>query len=301
VRRRSFKMAIDPRLAYLSGMLGQEKKKPFSHYEGAIPLIILLFLVVFALGKVGIIDLTWIPGVGDLFTPPETKVLVISNSTSLCTGPLNPDAPLLCWFRISTESKALNIVSEEQQSADFWVIDPSYRIVFVTREIISNTLREKLVEYVSNGGNVVIIGRGASQVYRNQTLLVGVKDFPGWFEGGFDTFIPVDGEVVTNSSVSPLTFIKTNEEPSRLFFSSVPGLTAGVPFEIYSGFTNVFSVQERPGTDTLAFREVNPDIYEPVIVQKAYNRGKVLYLAWNPVHSTTQTILWAVIEYLDGG
>jgi hypothetical protein len=295
-------MAVDPRLAYLSSMLGSEKKQSFSHYEGAIPLIILLFLIVFALGKVGVINLTWIPGIGALFVQPETNVLVISDSASVCSGTLTPSTSLLCYLRISTQSKAMNIVADEQPTADFWEIDPTYKIVFLTREVISNTLRERLVEFVSNGGNVVIIGNGASQVHRNQTLLVGVKDFPGWFEGGFDTFVPVDGEVVTYTSVpSNITLIKTGEGPSEAFFSSFPGLTSGVPFEAYSSGTNVYSVQERSGTNTLAFRKVNGDVYGPAIVQKDYNMGKVLYLAWNPIHSTSQVMLWASIRHLGGG
>ena len=293
-------MREDESLAYLSAALGARKKKSID-FEGAIPLIFVVFIIVIALAKVGVIDLSWVPGLGSLLSSNELKILVISNSPSACTGALNPGVPLTCFFRLSPEAKRYNIIVEEYTTPDLWEITKKYDMVFLLKEEITNTFRENLEEYVARGGKLVIVGNGGSQVSLNQTLLTGIKDFPGWYEGRFDALMPAKGERVTVATSTGLSLLRMSGESSEKFFSLVPSMVPGVLLEVYSGNIQFYTLEAQPSTYVLAFKEVGLDQYRPAIIQKDYNIGTVLYLSWDPVYSNSQVMLWSLIRYLRGG
>lgn len=272
-------------LSYLSALSGKGKK----HYESALPIILIAIIVIIALGKLQIVDLTWVPGIGGFFGGGQVKALVLADT---------PNSPLTNTLRTATEAKEIGILVDEELSAEIWDISSEYRIIFLTKSAISNRMRKELGEFVSNGGRLVIIKDAGCQV--SEGAFDPSAICPGWTEEGFSDIVPVDLMAAAPGTLAQDFNITIETDGMAMFPQDVVG-TAGRTVSIQSGVANpqYSQVSERSGAVKFAyFGEALGGTFYTAISKKDIGVGDVMHVAWDPRESQNQNVLWWMIKYL---
>jgi hypothetical protein len=272
-------------LSYLSALSGKGKK----HYESALPIILVGIIVIIALGKLQIIDLGWVPGLGGFFGGGQVSVLVLSDVQN---------NPMTNTLRTATKAKELGILVDEELSQEVWDINKKYRMIFLAKAQISNRMRDELSKFVSNGGRLVILKDAGCDVSEGAVDPSAIC--AGWTEGGFVNLVPVDLVSASLSTLSSNFNITITSDGMAMFPQDVVGVP-GKPVSIQSGVASpqYSQVSERSDSTRFAyFGEALGGTFNTAIVKKDVGMGKVLYTAWDPRESQNQNVLWWLVQYL---
>jgi hypothetical protein len=272
-------------LNYLSALSGKGKK----NYESALPIILIAIIVIIALGKLQIIDLSWVPGIGGFFGGGQVQALVLADTQN---------SALTNTLRTATRAKELGILVDEELSDEVWDISTDYRVIFLSKTSISNRMRTELGSFVSNGGRLVIIMDAGCQV--SEGAFDPTAICPGWTEGGFSDLVPIDLMAAAPGTLSQDFNITIETDGMAMFPQDVVGV-AGRTVQIQSGVANpqYSQVSERSGATKFAyFGEALGGTFYTAISVKDIGVGRVMHVAWDPRESQNQNVLWWMIDYL---
>jgi hypothetical protein len=272
-------------LNYLSALSGRGKK----HYESALPIILIAIIVIIALGKLQIIDLSWVPGIGGFFGGGQVKALVLADTQN---------SPLTNTLRTAPRAKELGILVDEELSSEIWDISTDYRIIFLTKAAVSNRMRTELGSFVSNGGRLVIVKDAGCQV--SEGAFDPAAICPGWTEGGFSDIVPVDLMAAAPGTLAQDFNITIETDGMVMFPQDVVGV-AGRTVQIQSGVANpqYSQVNERSGATKFAyFGEALGGTFYTAITTKDVGVGRLMHIAWDPRESQNQNVLWWLVDYL---
>ncbi|MEM4663294.1 MAG: hypothetical protein QXM75_04705 [Candidatus Diapherotrites archaeon] len=264
---------------------GGFKSKVKYHFEGLIPLILIVIVAVLAGGWIGLWD---IPGLD--FDKPA-RMLIIGRPSQITIDALNASKDL---------------VQYSIRDADFLGIDPEYMlskydIVMLDqtnssyRPYISRQLGSALEEYVRKGGKLIIVGN--SGILRSDA-----PEAVGW-RANMGDIAPVDciadirGVATCLQPIRVMGTIYTldYEHPIVEGIERVPAtpLEGPIAFEVLDVAVRgneIAYIQE--GTDL--------DVYHakwyPGIVERRHLLGKVVYFNYDP--GITRAILQNTIKYL---
>lgn len=192
---------------------GSWKDRFVTHFEGAIPLILILILAVFVAGKFGLVDLHSVPLVGGLFPAPTIKVVCIGH----CSSGVNE-------YLASAEAKVGNIMFQGELSQDMLypgVLNNFDVVILQNEKYCDRTARDAIANKVRSGGKLIVVGDACTLVHDDNSVL-------GW---GFlmqDVVPAIVGGPTTQRDVTKRRFangdFKIIDQGHPIFGGGVPGI-----------------------------------------------------------------------------
>ncbi|MCX8189976.1 MAG: hypothetical protein N3F05_01980 [Candidatus Diapherotrites archaeon] len=265
---------------------GGFKSKVKYHFEGLIPLILLVIVAVLAGAWIGLWD---IPGLD--FNKPA-KMLIIGKPSQITLEALGVASKDLVRYTIR-DTYYLGLTPEHMLSKYDMVMLDQTNSSF--RPYISRQLGSALEEYVRKGGKLIIVGN--SGILRSDA-----PEAIGW-RANMGDISPVDCTADIRGVPSCLQPIKVNgtiytldyEHPIVEGIERVPAVPfeGTIPFEVYNVSVlgnEIAYIQE--GTDMDVMRAN----WYPGIVERRHLLGKVVYFNYDP--GLTRAILQNTIKYL---
>lgn len=264
---------------------GGFKSKVKYHFEGLIPLILLVIVAVLAGAWIGLWD---IPGLD--FNRPA-KMLVLGRPSQLTMEALNASKDLVRPTYRDTDF--LGITPEHMLSQYDMVMLDQTNSSF--RPYLSRQLGSALEEYVRKGGKLIIVGN--SGILRSDA-----PEVVGW-RANMGDIAPVECTADIRGVPSCLQPIRVNgtiytldyEHPIVEGIERVPAVPfeGPIPFEVYDVAVHgneIAYIQE--GTDLDVYRAK----WYTGIVERRHLLGKVIYFNYDP--GLTRAILQNTIKYL---
>jgi hypothetical protein len=143
---------------------GSWKDRFVTHFEGAIPLILILILAVFVAGKFGLVDLHSVPLVGGLFPAPTIKVVCVGT----CSNGVKD-------YLASAEARTSNIMFQGELSPRegiFPGVLNNFDVVILQNEkYCDRTAREVIANKVRSGGKLIVVGDACTLVRDDRSIL----------------------------------------------------------------------------------------------------------------------------------
>ena len=250
------------------------------HFEGLIPLILILIVVVLAGAWLGFWDIPYITH------SAPAKMLVIGQPSQETTAVLD-DLKDLVQYRIRS-ADSLRISPKEQLAQyDIIMLDQSNS---TAGPFVSRALGEAIRGYVKKGGKLIIVKN--SGIFRE-----GAPEIVGWLANMGDLApvecVPDKQNVPT--CVQPIwvtgELIRIDfEHPIMEGIEKVPALPGDPPLSV-----EVFDVAVK-GNEIAYIKDLYSTKYYPGIVEKNLILGKVIYFNYDP--GKTPGILQKTIRYL---
>ncbi len=250
------------------------------HFEGLIPLILILIVVVLAGAWLGFWDIPYI-------TRAAPAKMLIIGQPSLETQAVLDDSKDLVEYRIMNADYLRVNPKEKLAPYDIIMLDQTNS---AGPPVISRPLADALRDYVTKGGKLIIVKN--SGIYRDNA-----PEIVGWLANMGDV-APVEcvpDKQNIPSCVQPIwvtgELIRIDfEHPIMRGIEKVPALPGDPPLSV-----EVFDVAVR-GNEVAYIKDLYSTKYYPGIVEKRLILGKVIYFNYDP--GKTPGIFQNTLKYL---
>ena len=251
----------------------EENKKDVvvKNFEGAIPLLIILIIGLFAAGKLGIVDLSSIPILGDIVGKQTIKVACIGSCSPGVMSYLRSKEATLYNIQLTATALPPETVTSSKLLKKFDVV------------IVQNTpycdlpVRRALRKYVQAGGKLILIEDSCVKVHGDESVF-------GWGVELQDVVPVVIGGV--SPTLEPPEIAIVNGDFEYLYVDhpilgrkGVAGIK-NVPFNgkvinvvPYGNYEVIATITARLGSMTKTYF---------AIVEGNYMLGKTIYFAYDP-------------------
>lgn len=251
-------MAID--IATLKEKLGE-------HFQGAIPLIIILILAIFALGQLGVVDLHSLPLIGSFFPAPVINIVVVGHLSDTFNEILGSKELRALNVRVYT-LKPTQIENDPDliraYGGDIIILSATStedkELGYKTRRAIADAVR---------GGAKLLIIKDAG------TLFPGDVTVFGWSYQMGDVApvqTPVEREEVQEIIVNGTFAIQDREHP----------LFQGLKDFDVTGLPIIVGVQPKPPAKPLAYFDSDDGRSYEIIVESQAMLGRSMWLGFDP-------------------
>lgn len=247
--------------------LEELKEKFQENFQGAIPLIVVLVLALFALGQLGVINLRGVPLVGEFFPAPVVNIVTVGSLSDTFKGALE-----------SKEMRALNVrvYTLKPQSIEN---DPDLVVAYKPDIIIlsAKTDSEKELGYQTRKALASAVKKGADLLIIKDagTLFPGDKTVFGWSYGMGDVapvFAPDKRENLSEEIVNGTIVVQDRFHP--LFQGISDFDVSGLPIQI--------GITPKPPAKPLSYIETDYGKTYEVIVESNALFGKTMWFAFDP-------------------
>ncbi|MBI3588402.1 hypothetical protein HY995_04280 [Candidatus Micrarchaeota archaeon] len=242
-------------------------------FEGAIPLILIAVLAIFLAGRFGLIDMSSVPVVGQLFPSPQMKVAVIGHASQDMRNLLTSED-----FRVA----GVVYVGDIDQKVVYKNVLNSFDIVILQGDpVCDRTARKTVADKVKAGGRLVVVQDACTRVSDDRAAIgwdIGIGslgDVMPVIIGGvtheFEPFqtTPVDGKFKIIGVDHPM-------------FNGVKN------FQFHSTVTGITSLNPKGNGEPLAFIDASslgkvtaPTLFA-IVESKGFVGGKTMYFAFDP-------------------
>jgi hypothetical protein len=260
-----------------------------AHFEGFIPIILIIIIGFLLLARMGIIsENTFLVGnIVSIVSPQEPSNMLIIGSPSIETLDVLNHNKDLVRYTIKSEQAFVRNPAEQISQYDILMLDQSLQ---ASKEI-SRQLGDAINNYVKTGGKLVIVKD--SGIRRP-----GAFDVLGW-QANLGNIVPVSCDVILNGQpvcAQPITVFGVIWRQD--FKHAIMQGIERVPAEVESGYLllETFDVGVT-GNEIAYIEDVRTGANYPAIVEQSQlGGGKVLYFNYNP--GLTVGIMEATLKYL---
>jgi hypothetical protein len=257
--------------------------------ESAIPLILIAILAVFIAGRLNIINLSSVPGVGSLFPSPVIKVAVVGRASDELKNVMTT-----ADFR---ENGISYIGDISPNTLTPGVLNQFDVIVLQGTQVCDREARRVLSEKVKAGGKMILIGDACTKVSEDPAAC-------GWGVGLglLGDVVPVQTCGTTNEKEPIKTFFSSGKLKIVQFDHPIFGQDASQKNFQFNGYLT--DVTLKSSSKILAFvdeggnRATNPARYA-IVEGSGLVGGKVIYFGFDP-GTTSRNMLLNTIIYLRG-
>jgi len=263
---------------------GGFKGKIKYHFEGLIPLILIVLVIVLAGGYLGLWDIPYITKAG------PAKMLIIGRPSQLTFDALN---------------SSKDLVHYQVRDDEYFGIDPEYMlshydIVMLDqtnsshRPMLSRQTAEAIEKYVRKGGKLIIVGNSGI-MRRDAPEVVGWRALLG-------DIAPVDCILDIQNIPTCLQPIRVRGQLLTIDYEHpiVEGIERVPPLQEDAYDFEVFNVATKGNEIAYIQEGTQSDVYHakwyPGIVERRHILGKVIYFNYDP--GITPAILQKTIKYL---
>lgn len=251
------------------------------HFEGLIPLIIILIIAAVAGAWLGFWEIPFI-------TPEGPVDMLVIGSPSLDTASVLDNAKNLVQYRVIEDPNALRTNSEEKLAQyDIVMLDQSNKM----QKMLPSTVGEALDDFVKKGGKLIVIKN--SGIYNPEA-----PELVGWMANFGSDIVPV--ECVRTKENYPSCTVSRNVtsvlERADFDHEIMMGIEQ-VPATMDMGYLylEVFPVALN-GHEIATIRDVQSTKYFVGIAEKRLLLGKSLYFNYDP--GKTPGIFRNTLKYL---
>jgi len=265
--------------AYPAG--GGFRSKLSYHFEGLIPLILILIIAAVAGAWLGFFDLP-------LISPRGPVDMLVIGSPSVETLQVLDNSKDLVQYRVIEDVEALRTNSKDKLA--------QYNIVMLDQtnspqKILPSTVGEALNSYVAKGGKLIVVKN--SGIYNPEA-----PEIVGWMANFGSDVVPVECITTRDNYPSCTVSVNVSAELERADFKSpiMRGIekVPATPDQPYL-YLEVFPVAVN-GHEIATIRDVQSTKYYAGIVEKRLLIGKSIYFNYNPGY--TPGIFRNVLKYL---
>jgi len=266
--------------AYPSGGGGFTSKLNY-HFEGLIPLIIILIIAGIAGAWLGFWDVPFIDG----GTP--MKMLIVGEPTMDTKAALDMSKDLVEYRIRDADSLRTNAVDKLAQY-DIIMLDQSNQ----ESKMLPSTVGEALHGFVTKGGKLIVVKN--SGIYNPEAL-----ELVGWMANFGSEIVPVECTPTKDNYPSCIYPINMTAELERADFGHP--IMLGIEKVPATGFDEYLYVEIFPvsskGNEIATIRDVQSTKYYPGIVEKTLLFGKSIYFNYDP--GKTPGIFRNTLKYLN--
>ena len=256
------------------------REKVAYHFEGLIPLILIIIVAVLAGAWLGLWNIPYITRVGPV------RMLIIGQPSQLTQEVLDGAKDLVMYRLGNVESLSVNPKPQLAQY-DIIMLDQTNS---AQGPYISRTLGEAIEDFVKKGGKLIIVGNSG-------TLRGDAPEVVGWLANLGD-IAPVECTLDKHNIPTCLQPIRIRGELIKLDFDHpimegierVPALPGEPPL-----YVEVFDVAIK-GNEIAYIKDVDSTKWYPGIVERRHILGKVIYFNYDP--GKTPEIFINTLNYL---
>lgn len=254
------------------------------HFEGLIPVILLIIVAVVAGAYLGFWDIPYITKSG------PAKMLIIGRPTQLTMNALNSSKDIVEY--VIRDDEYFGLEPEYMLSHyDMVMLDQTNSM---HRPVLSRQTAEAIEKYVRKGGKLIIVGNSGT-MRRDAPEIIGWRALLG-------DIAPVDCILDIQGVPTCLQPIRVRGQLITLDYEHpiVEGIERAPPFETDTYDFEVFNVT--PNGNEIAYIQegTKSDVYTAKwyvgIVERRHILGKVIYFNYDP--GITPGILQKTIKYL---
>ena len=250
------------------------------HFEGLIPLILIIIVAVLAGAWLGLWNVPYITHVG------PAKLLVIGQPSQITQEALDSAKDIVTYRIRDMESLSVNPTPQLAQY-DMIMLDQTNS---AQGPYISRTLGEAIEDFVKKGGKLIIVGNSG-------ILRPDAPEIVGWLANLGD-IAPVECVLDKHNVPTCIQPIRIRGELIRLDYESpimegiakVPALPGEQPLNV-----EVYNVAAK-GNEIAYIKDVDSTQWYPGIVERRHILGKVIYFNYDP--GLTRAIFEKTLEYL---
>jgi len=267
--------------AYPVGGGGGFRAKLGYHFEGLIPLILILFIAALAGAW---LDFWTIPGI----TPSGPMDMLIIGSPSFETLEALDNSKDLVQYRIIGDVDSLRTNSKDKLA--------QYKIIMLdqtnsSQKILPSTVGEALHGYVQKGGRLIVVKN--SGIFNPEA-----PEIVGWMANFGSEIVPVECDITRDNYPSCTVSVNVSAEIERADFDhkimmgieKVPATIDMPPL-----YLEVFPVSPN-GHEIAIIKDTQTTKYYVGIVEKPVIMGKSIYFNYNP--GLTPGIFRNTLKYL---
>jgi len=283
----------------------EKKRQTYRYLEGLLPLILLVILGIFIAAKMGMIDLSFIPGFSKTI-----RVLILTDD------PTAPDITSLInvltyqyprYQHIEVTKMALSPMRRIYASnlSDYKVV-----ILYETKsKMLSLSQREELYKYVKNGGNLIVVLDSGTYMPKFDYYGTPGDTSPvwtGWKDKYMGAIMPVTCDTPTDCSLSSTGSARiatlTPEHPIMGGMEFYPETGAPLALHYIPGIvesangTTIADVEIVNAAGGLSPNSTVKATYPGIVVSTNIMGGKVVFFNYEP--QKTPIILINTIEWL---
>ncbi len=249
------------------------------HFEGLIPLILIILIGVVAAGALGIIDIPFITKTGPI------RMLVIGSPSHGVIAILDEDKDLV-QYNVRSAYSLTASPNEQLAQYDIVMLDQTGQ----SDKFLPRQVGEALREYVKKGGKLIVVGN--SGIYR--------KDSPGiiGWKANLGDVVPVECVRDREGVPSCTKQISVTGELWRTDFDHpvMQGIEV-IPADPKMSKINFKTFAVAPIGNEIAFiQNVRKADYYTGIVEKRLLLGKCVYFNYDP--ALTRGVFEKTLEYL---
>jgi len=259
---------------------GGFREKIAYHFEGLIPLILIIIVAALAGAWLGLWNVPYITHAG------PAKLLVIGQPSQITQEALDSAKDIVTYRIRDMESLSVNPTPQLAQY-DIIMLDQTNS---AQGPYISRTLGEAIENFVKKGGKLIIVGNSG-------ILRPDAPEIVGWLANLGD-IAPVECVLDKHNVPTCIQPIRLRGELIKLDFDNpimegierVPALPGEPPLN----FT-VYNVAIK-GNEIAYIKDVDSTKWYPGIVERRHILGKVIYFNYDP--GLTRAIFEKTLEYL---